>query len=69
MIYQKRGHWCFRDDNGKLHKFATEAEAKAAYGIEDGPKEKVYTYFEEEKEDSFEQEALLESEDSSEEEV
>ena len=39
MIYQKRGQWCFRDDNGKLHKFATEADAKAVYGVDNGSKD------------------------------
>lgn len=65
MIYQKRGHWCFRDDNGKLHKFATEAEAKAAYGIEDAPKEESF----EEETCTDEQEIVFESEGGSEEEV
>ena len=47
MIFEKRGKWCYRDDNGKLQKFATEEEAKKAAGwvppveeILDGSKEK-----------------------------
>ena len=32
-IFEKRGRWCFRDEKGKLHKFSTEAEAKAASGV------------------------------------
>ena len=31
MIYEKRGRWCFEDKDGRLRKFVTEAEAKAAY--------------------------------------
>jgi hypothetical protein len=31
-IYEKRGRWCFKDASDKVHKFATEAEAKAALG-------------------------------------
>lgn len=66
MIYQKRGHWCFRDDNGKLHKFATEAAAKAVYGVDNGSKEEEL--FEEEA-SSDEQEVVFDSESGSEEEV
>ena len=33
MIYEKRGQWCFRDENGKLHKFPTEHEAVLAVGF------------------------------------
>ena len=29
-IFEKRGRWCLRDESGKLHKFATEGEAKTA---------------------------------------
>ena len=28
-LYKKRGHWRFRDDNGKLHKFVKKTEALA----------------------------------------
>jgi hypothetical protein len=66
MIYQKRQHWCFRDAKGKLHKFATEADAKAAHGVEDAPEEK--TLFEEET-STYEQEVVFESEGGSEEEI
>lgn len=31
MIFQKRGRWCFRDSNGKLHKFDSESDAKELY--------------------------------------
>lgn len=64
MIFQKRGRWCFRDENGRLHKFSTEADAKAAYGIVDAPKEEVV--FEEET-STDEQEVVFESEGGSEE--
>jgi hypothetical protein len=30
MIFEKRGRWCYRDPAGKLHKFVTEAAAKAS---------------------------------------
>ena len=30
MIYEKRGRWCWRDKDGNLHKFVTEAAAKAS---------------------------------------
>ena len=33
MIFEKRGKYCFRDENGKLHKFATEQEAAKAAGL------------------------------------
>ena len=32
-IYEKRGKWCARDDNGRLRKFDTEAQAKEAFGF------------------------------------
>lgn len=70
MIYKKRSQWCFRDESGKLHKFNSEWEAKIAYGKVDAQeeiqadiKEEVY------EENSDEQEALLEGEGGSEEEV
>lgn len=31
MIFQKRGKWCFRDSNGRLHKFESESDAKELY--------------------------------------
>ena len=34
-IFEKRGQWCFNDASGKLHKFATEVEAKAALGYKE----------------------------------
>ena len=33
MIYEKRGRWCWRDKDGNLHKFVTEAAAKESAGI------------------------------------
>ena len=33
MVYIKRGSWCYRNEEGKLFKFATEAEANAKAGI------------------------------------
>jgi hypothetical protein len=53
-IYEKRGSWCYRDEDGKLHKFGTEAEAKSSLGLEivkdaeekietESSKEKTYT--------------------------
>jgi hypothetical protein len=30
MIFEKRGRWCFQDKDGRLRKFDSEAEAKAA---------------------------------------
>lgn len=32
MIFQKRNQWCFRDSEGKLHKFDSELAAKSAFG-------------------------------------
>ena len=32
MIFEKRGKWCIRDDDGRLHKFSTEAKAKKFAG-------------------------------------
>lgn len=68
MIYKKRQHWCFRDAKGKLHKFATEADAKAAHGVEDAPEEKTFSFFKKET-STNEQEVVLESEGGSEEEI
>jgi len=34
-IYQKRGSWCYRDAEGKLHKFNTEEEALESLGLND----------------------------------
>lgn len=34
QIYEKRGRWCYRDDQGKLFRFNTEAEAKSSLGLE-----------------------------------
>lgn len=31
-IFEKRGSWCYRNADGKLLKFATEAEAKSSLG-------------------------------------
>ena len=31
-IFEKRGRWCYRNADGKLLKFATEAEAKSSLG-------------------------------------
>ena len=31
-IFEKRGKWCYRDAEGRLLKFATEAEAKSSLG-------------------------------------
>jgi len=33
MIFEKRGQWCFRDDNGKLYKYATEKQALDAHDV------------------------------------
>ena len=32
MIFEKRGKFCFRDENNKLHKFKTKEEAEKASG-------------------------------------
>jgi hypothetical protein len=32
-IFEKRGKWCFRDHEGKLHKFDTAEEAVQAGGL------------------------------------
>ena len=70
MIYQKRGRWCFVDKNGKQHKFSSEIEAKLAYGKVNA-QEEIQADIEEEvyEENSDEQEAILEGEGGSEEEV
>ena len=33
LIFEHRGRWCYYDDVGVLHKFATEALAKASIGF------------------------------------
>ena len=32
-IYEKRGRWVVAEPNGRIHKFATEVEAKEAFGF------------------------------------
>ena len=34
-IVEKRGKWCFRDADGKLHKFNTKEEALEFLGLND----------------------------------
>ena len=70
MIYLKRGKWCFRDEDGILHKFNSEIAAKIAVGsapqteIEDAPEEEIDS---EETTGPNEQEVVFESESGSEE--
>ena len=45
-LFEKRGQWCFRDENNKLHKFPTKEEAEKAL-----PHEKTADDLEEEVED------------------
>ena len=55
MIFEKKGRWCYRDEQGNLQKFSTEEEAvKAAGWIP--PVEETLDGDEEEAED-FEEEA------------
>ena len=61
-IYKHRGSWRYRDANGKLCKFATEAEAKSSLGIVE--LEEVEDASEEE-ESIVEEESTGEEEDSS----
>jgi hypothetical protein len=64
-IYKHRGTWRYRDANGKLCKFATEAEAKSSLGTvgpeevedasekeESSPKKKKKTYKSDSKKDT-----------------
>lgn len=53
-IFEKRGKWCYRDDNDKLQKFATEEEAKVAAGWIP-PVEEILDGGEEEEEDCEEE--------------
>ena len=41
-LFEKRGQWCFRDENNKLHKFPTKEEAEKALT----PEEKEMTTYE-----------------------
>ena len=59
-IYKHRGSWRYRDANGKLCKFATEAEAKSSLGTEE--LEEVEDASEEE--ESYEEAFYGEEEDS-----
>jgi hypothetical protein len=54
-IYKHRGSWRYRDANGKLCKFATEAEAKSSLNIVEP----------EEVEDASEEEEVYKEEDTS----
>lgn len=74
-IYEKRGRWCVRYDNGKLKKFNTEEEAKLAAGwvppleeIDDAEEEGEEKDCEEET-STDQQEALCVGESDDEEEV
>ena len=46
-IFEKRGQWCFRDEQGRLHKFSTESEALQASGILPLPEVREYDTLEE----------------------
>jgi len=37
MIFEKRGRWCYRDANGKLHKFSSEEAAREYVGEQPAP--------------------------------
>ena len=37
MIFEKRGRWCYRDPNGKLHKFSSEEAAREYAGEQPAP--------------------------------
>ena len=65
MVYTKRNLW-FYNNGEEVFTFATEAEANAAYGVDNGYEEKEHY---EEESSSDEQEAVLESEIGGEEEV
>jgi len=70
-LFKKRGKWCYRDTNGRLHKFNTEAEAKSSLGLEivEDAEEKSETKISEEKTNTYEQEIVFDSKDTDEEEV
>jgi len=77
MAYQKRNMWIGVKD-GVCKKLSLEKDALAFEGQEQATviveepvheEEEVHTYNEEKEEDSFEQEAVLEGEDSSEEKI
>lgn len=70
-IFNKRGRWCYRDTNGRLYKFNTEAEAKSSLGLEivEDAKEKSKTKISEEKTNTYEQEIIFDSKGNDEEEV
>ena len=65
-IYEKRGRWCYRDEQGKLFKFNTETEAKSSLGLEtiDNAKEKIETEYSEEKTDTNKQKTVRNSKSS-----
>ena len=54
MIFEKRGKWCYRNDDGRLFKFSTEEEAKLAAGWVP-PVEEILDGSEEEEEDCEEE--------------
>ena len=54
MIFEKRGKWCWRNEEGRLLKFATEEEAKKAAGWVP-PVEEILDGSEEEEEDCEEE--------------
>ena len=67
-IYEKRGNWCYRDQQGKLFKFNTEAEAKSSLGYLE-PKEFEYASEKEneegeEKTNTYKQETVFNSKSS-----
>ena len=54
MVFEKRGKWCYRNDDGRLFKFSTEEEAKLAAGWVP-PVEEILDASEEEEEDCEEE--------------
>ena len=70
-IFEKRGRWCYRDANGKLCKFSTEAEAKSSLGLEivENAEKEIETQNSEEETYTDEQETLCDGEGTDEEEI
>tara|TARA_A200000159_G_scaffold12694_1_gene10663 strand:+ start:2033 stop:2254 length:222 start_codon:yes stop_codon:yes gene_type:complete len=70
-LFKKRNRWCYRDTNGRIHKFNTEAEARSSLGLEivEDAEEKNETKISEEKANTYEQEIVFDSKGNDEEEV
>ena len=70
-IFKKRNRWCYRDTNGRIYKFNTEAEARSSLGLEivEDAEEEIETEDSQEETYTDEQEIVFDGESDGEEKV